>query len=342
MINWDGDTVWEFAHSSPDYLLHHDVEMLPNGNILMIAWERIPEEQAISAGINPIFITNNHIFTDKIIEVKPDFQNGGGEIVWEWHMMDHVIQDFDNNKKNYGRVFRHPELLDLNFMASDLVSEKRNADWTHLNGIDFNSELNQIVVSSPHMAEIYIISHDSTTKEARGDAGDFLYRWGNPMSYRAGNEKDRTLFFQHDIQWIPEDLPGEGNLLVFNNGMKTEPRKYSTIEEFAPEITEDGTYIIKNNKFIPESSSWNYTANPKEDFYSSHISGTQRLPNGNTLICSGEGGIFTEVTADGKTVWEYVNPYAPPIKGQKNKRIQNSVFRCTRYAPDYPGLRFGD
>ncbi|MCK5743917.1 MAG: aryl-sulfate sulfotransferase [Caldisericia bacterium] len=340
MINWDGEIVWEFVHSSPDYLLHHDVEVLPNGNILMIAWERIPKEQAISAGINPIFITNNHIFADKIIEVKPDYKNSGGEIVWEWHMMDHVIQDFDNTKENYGRVFRHPELLDLNFMASDLVSEKRSADWTHLNAIDFNSELSQIAVSSPHMAEIYIINHNTTTEEAESNTGDFLYRWGNPMAYRAGNEKDRTLFFQHDIQWIPEGFPGEGNLLVFNNGMRTEPRKYSTIDEFSPEIAEDGTYIINNHKFTPKSSSWNYTANPKEDFYSSHISGTQRLPNGNTLICSGEGGIFTEVTADGKTVWEYVNPFAPTPKGKKKGGMNNSVFRCYRYAPDYPGLRF--
>jgi hypothetical protein len=53
---------------------------------------------------------------------------------------------------------------------------------------------------------------------------------------------------------------------------------------------------------------WSYSAPKKTDFYSSFISGTQRLPNGNTLICSGANGTIFEVTPEKAIVWKYVNP----------------------------------
>ena len=37
-----------------------------------------------------------------------------GKIVWEWHLSDHLIQDFDAKKSNYGKPGDHPELLDFN------------------------------------------------------------------------------------------------------------------------------------------------------------------------------------------------------------------------------------
>jgi len=36
--DWDGKLLWDFEYSSNQYLQHHDIERLPNGNVLIIAW----------------------------------------------------------------------------------------------------------------------------------------------------------------------------------------------------------------------------------------------------------------------------------------------------------------
>ena len=83
-FNNKSNLVWEFEYSTDMYCLHHDIEPLPNGNILMIAWEYKTYEEAISAGRDPDKL-DNCLWPDHIIEVKPigldDY-----EIVWEWHL----------------------------------------------------------------------------------------------------------------------------------------------------------------------------------------------------------------------------------------------------------------
>ncbi|MDE0770073.1 MAG: hypothetical protein OSB19_16965, partial [Opitutaceae bacterium] len=81
---------------------------------------------------------------------------------------------------------------------------------------------------------------------------------------------------------------------------------------------------------------WSYSAPNTSDFYSSFISGAERLPNGNTLICDGPEGIFFEVTPDKQIVWQYNNPISLPPAGPEGP---HSVFRVTRYAKDYPGIK---
>ena len=83
----------------------------------------------------------------------------------------------------------------------------------HVNAVAYNAELDQIVLSSPHFNEIWIIDHGTTTEEAKGHTGgrwgkggDILYRWGNPRAYRNGTKLDQRLFYQHNIQWIPKGL----------------------------------------------------------------------------------------------------------------------------------------
>jgi hypothetical protein len=90
----------------------------------------------------------------------------------------------------------------------------------------------------------------------------------------------------------------------------------------------------------PKAPVWIYTDIPLTDLWSPYISGAQRLPNGNTLICSGNQGTLFEVTPEGKTVWRYINPVTSVIvpQGYHMEYGENPVFRCYRYAPDYPGL----
>lgn len=377
-IDWDGNLVWEYLYTSEDYLMHHDIEPLPNGNVLVIAWEGKTQQEAIAAGRDPKLVSDKGIWPLHIIEVEP-IRPSGGKVVWEWHIWDHLIQDFDDSKDNYGDVAYHPERVEINppglwmdnisdeeraelealgYLGGDPDEEKKNKakrnraqspDWLHTNAIAYNAKLDQIAVSVLGNNEIWIIDHSTTTDEARGSTGgrsgkggDLLYRWGNPAAYRA-DDGDQTLFAQHNVHWIPEGLPGGGHLLIFNNGRAREGGNYTSIVEVATPIDGDGRYTWEAGDVIgPEGPAWEYTAPNKTDFYSMFISGSQRLPNGNTLICYGAKGIFFEVTPEGKTVWRFVNPVKGP-KGSSHadtkRATTNIVFRVHRYATDHPAFK---
>jgi len=330
IIDWYGPLIWEFEYFNSQVCLHHDFEVLPNGNILFIAWEYKSDNDAISQGRNPNKINLKQLWPDHVIEVEPTFPNGGN-IVWEWHVWDHLIQDYDPSKANYGVVEDYPELIDINFGYN-------GPDWLHINSIDYNEEFDQIMLSVHHFNEIWIIDHSTTTTEAAGHTGgnsgkggDILYRWGNPMSYHKGTFDDKKLFGQHDAQWIEPDCPGEGNILVFNNGQNRPNELYSSVDEIVPPVDENGKYNrLPDLPFGPEEQIWIYTAEHPNDFFSPAISGAQRCPNGNTLICEGADGYFFEVNNEKVTVWDYLNPYPLPLT--------NPVFKIRRYSPDYPGL----
>ena len=131
-------------------------------------------------------------------------------------------------------------------------------------------------------------------------------------------------------------MPGQGHVMIYNNGNCSPAGNYSSVDVIIPPLNGDGTYkIVKGRAYGSERLDWTYVAKVPTDFYSSFISGADRLPNGNTLICSGSEGIFFEVTPKGKTVWEYSNPFEVPPRGPEGP---HSVFRVTRYAPDYTGL----
>ncbi len=336
-INWQGDVVWEFEYAGEQGLLHHDIEPLPNGNILMIAWEYKTAEQALAAGRGPDLLKDGALWPDTVIEVDP----ATNRIVWEWHVWDHLVQDFDPAKPDYADPSEHPELVDINY------AEMNVADWNHSNAIDYNAELDQILLSVHNFSEIWIIDHSTTTEEAAGHdggnsgrGGDLLYRWGNPQAYGAGSADDQTLFMQHDAQWIEDGLPGAYNMLIFNNGdRKTRP--YSSVEEIVPPLNADGSYTLTaGTAYGPDESLWRYQADPATVFYATNISGAQRLPDGNTLICDGPAGYFFEVTPAGETAWEYSNPFGDSALGKASAGGNESkmVFRALYYAADYAGL----
>ena len=117
--NWDGKLVWDYKYSDKNHCQHHDIEPLPNGNVLLIAWERKSEDEVLAAGRNPELLMGGELWPDHVVEVKPTGPKSG-EIVWEWHLWDHLIQDFDEGKANYGNVAEHPELVDLNYVGQSM------------------------------------------------------------------------------------------------------------------------------------------------------------------------------------------------------------------------------
>jgi hypothetical protein len=342
-ISWDGEVVWDFKFTSENHLPHHDICRMPNGNILMVVWDRKTAKEATDAGRRPDSIGDGNLLADCIMEVKPTGKTTG-EIVWKWHAWDHLIQDHDKTKANYGKISEHPELIDVNFGSRTLAkmmtkkddldklrgigylgaapkgkdgkAGNPSADWTHINAIAYNAELDQIMVSIHSFSEIWIIDHSTTKEEAAshkggryGKGGDLLYRWGNPRAYRRGSNTDQKLFSQHNAHWIPKGLPGEGNVIIFNNGGSRPGGASSSVDEIVLPMDSKGNFTLEEGAtYGPDKPVWSYSAPKKSDFYSSFISGAHRLPNGNTFICSGANGTVFEVTPDKEIVWKYVNP----------------------------------
>lgn len=360
-LAWDGTVLWRWKFSEDEYCQHHDIDPTPDGTILFIAWELKTREQAVQAGRHPAYVPAQGLWSDFVMEIDPSGPDGA-EVVWEWHVWDHLIQDLDPSADHYGSPGEHPERIDINadlreekigaddveqlkalgYIASDPKPEDLQSDWLHCNGIDYNPQLDQIVLSVPHMSEIWIIDHSTSPDEAAGSegggcgrGGDLLYRYGNPRMHRAGEEADQVLFYQHDARWIPPGSPGAGNLTVFNNRGGSD-REHSLVMEIAPPLDEDGRYPMEPYQPCgPEAPVWQYQA---PDFFSGFISGATRLPNGNTLICEGAEGRLIEVTREGQIVWEYLHSFGE-AKGAAAIGIPpHALFRATRIAADHPGL----
>ena len=339
LFDWTGNITWSFDYSDSLHYQHHDIEFLPNGNILLLAWEYKTSNAAIDQGRNPAQI-GAALFSEHIVEIEPTGTTGAN-IVWEWHVWDHLIQDYDTSKSNYGVVQDHPELIDINFPGSS------NQDWLHFNSIDYNPLTDEIIISVHNFSEIWIIDHSTTTQEAASHlggnsekGGDLLYRWGNPRAYKRGNASDQVFWAQHDAHWIDPGLIDEGRIMVFNNGLNQPGSDYSSIDIIEPTKDSLGHYMLNTNlTYSPDSLFWRFVADPPTSFYSSNISGAQRLSNGNTLICEGSSGVFFEIDSIGSTVWNYINPVnqnGPMTQGSNPNG--NAVFRCTRYMPDYSGF----
>ena len=331
LVNWDGDVLWNFELSDNQYQHHHDVQPMPNGNILMVAWERFYESTWSEMGRVDVTNPLNQMWGTAILEIKPNLEDGTAEVVWEWHIFDHLVQDRGSQYgATFGAISDHPELMDINCgnVGSSSGPGGSNADWMHINAIDYNEELDQIVMSSRFQNEIYIIDHSTTTEEAAshsggnsGMGGDFLFRWGNPQNYDRGDNSDEQLDAQHSVNWIDEGYPGEGNLILFNN---RQGNNASAGLELVPPLNEDGTYRLDENlPFGPLSPEWLYY--PGAGFYTSVQGGCFRLPNGNTLLTDADDTEIREVTYDGTIVWEYDYP------GNNNSLLA----RAEKYAVDY-------
>jgi hypothetical protein len=335
-LDWNSQVVWEYEFASDSSWQHHDLEVLPNGDILFLAWELLPAEAVLQAGRDPTLIPEEGILADAVFQVHKT--ETGGEIVWEWRVWDNLVQDLDSSKDNYGSVRENPGNIDLNFQGTAYASGRTDMDWTHVNSLDYNAKYDQIILSSRNFGERWVIEHDEDAPGGRSESG-IVYRWGNPQAYDRGGAGDQILFGQHDVQWIDEGLPGEGDILVFNNGVDRPGPGYSSIIQITPDASEDGSYSLGLfEPYGPPAPSWEYHYRSPTDFYSSHISGAQRLSNGNTLICSGMEGRFFEVDPAGDVVWDFINPIYSEFSFKDAKRNPNLVFDCQRYPLDYPGI----
>ncbi|MFC1888383.1 aryl-sulfate sulfotransferase [Thermodesulfobacteriota bacterium] len=304
-IDWDGSVTWNYIWSNSNHQQHHDIQPMPNGNVLLVSWERKTRTEAIAAGRQSI---SGEMWPTEIVEIEPSGASGG-TVVWEWHLWDHLIQDADPSKPGYGVVADHPELMDINY-GNVGGGPQGGGDWLHVNAIDYHAELDQIIFSSRTTNELYIIDHSTTTAEAAGHTGgdsgmggDFLYRWGNPQVYDRGDSSDRKIYVIHGVNWVPSGYPGAGNILYYENGVGQPGTDYSSVEEVVPPLDGYNYTLAAGQAYGPAAPAWSY--NGGGSFYSEAQSGAYRLPNGNTLITVANSNRIMEVSAAGELVWDY-------------------------------------
>lgn len=314
--DYAGNLIWDYVYSTSTYCMHHDICPLPNGNVMLISYESKTSAEATAAGCtNPMTI-----WSEKIVEVQPTGATTG-TIVWEWHLWDHLVQNVDATKANYQTsIIDHPELLNINFQTAK--------DWLHMNGIDYNPVLDQIVVSSHNLNQWFIIDHSTTTAEAAshsggnaGHGGDFLYRYGNPSSYTASGST--VLNVTHDSHWIPEGVPHAGRIAGFNN--RGISNTQSSIDFIDPPLNVYNYDRTAGQAYDPLTYDYRLACTG----YSSNMGNSQQLPNGNQLVCLATAGLMYEVDSNGTTLWSktatgnvpqafryeecYVNNAAPAI-----------------------------
>ncbi|MCY4192699.1 MAG: aryl-sulfate sulfotransferase [bacterium] len=346
-ISPDGTYAYNYSATGQ----HHDVVKLSNGNFLYINSDYYTTAESIDAGANPACLGENGLEVDSIVEIQPTGTNGG-DVVWKWNVWDHLVQDHDSTKDNYGVIADHPELIDINYGICQIRDGSNGFiqnphHLTHLNSIDYNATLNQVLITSRHFSEVWVIDHSTTTQQAATDTGgnsgmggNLLYRFGNPRTHQNGNKNDQRLFFPHNAHWIPSGLPGAGNILVYNNGHEHPGfmRNYASVDELA--FPSSGhAYLRAGDGFMLPTLVWTHRLAERTWI----LSNAQRLPNGNTLITEGFQARISEVTENGSVVWHYISPLARgtnilPQGGPPDDPGDVWVYRAYKYASNHPGI----
>ncbi len=345
-----GNVVWSYQLADSVYCTHHDMKTMPNGNIIACAFELKTKEDMKAVGIDTSLLTGGGMggggrtmLAEMIFELKPDRSGGGNhEIVWEWHIWDHIIRK--------EQAPQHPELF-----STDISNQVLMQQWVHLNGLDYCPRRDLIVFTSRLFSEVFIIDHSTTTAEAathsggtHGKGGDLLYRWGRPGNYltsydtvitpeririRTNGDTVRTpadtnitkkehandwVNVLHCCTFIPEGYPGGGNIMFFHNNSNysTGVRNVSQVIELALPLDVNGRFIHSaGTPFSPDQPTWIYA--PADSFHSPYMSSAIRMPNGNTIAheasptYGGGGGMFgsstnsrlREITPEGNVIW---------------------------------------
>ena len=304
-IDPNGNVIMDFFYSSPTFLSHHDLTLIGD-NILITAWEVKSSTEVNDAGGS----ATSDKWPTHFVEIAND-GNGGGQIVWEWHIWDHMIQDTDTSKPNYGVIAENPQLIDINMISGGGGPGGGGGDWFHVNGVDYNEDLDQISFSSRFASEIYIIDHSTTTAEAAshsggnsGMGGDILYRWGNPNNYGISGAQVIPNAV-HDVRWITNDgRPNGGFLQVFNNsGVSNNQSAVDGIETPIDPNNQYNYFRVNGQAFDPSS----YTTRYACQYSASGQSASDRMSNGNIFVnaSGGQGGagVMYEVDDNGTIVW---------------------------------------
>ncbi len=341
--DWDGKIVWRFnkyerikdPHQKPVWMArqHHDYQregnpvgyyvpgmapLVDRGNTLVLGHQNVQRPE----------ISGKPLLDDVIFEV-----DWSGKLIWQWCCSDHFDElGFDENAKN--TIARNPYTRNV---ASS------HGDWMHINSMstlgpnrwfdagDQRFHPDNIIWDARNANIIAIIERQT---------GKLVWRLGPDYALDEKHRKLGWIIGQHHAHMIPRGLPGEGNILVYDNGgqagygapnpgspngVGNALRDHSRILEFNPLTLE----VVWSN--LPPAPDRAGPPRQRKGFniYSSFISCAQRLPNGNTMVTEGAGGRLFEVTPEYEIVWEYISPYF------SKKMMGNAVYRAYRLPYDW-------
>jgi hypothetical protein len=284
-LDWDSNILFEYF----DPCMHHDFCKMDNGNYIYVGWEKMPSEltRKVRGGQKGTEHKDGVMFGDYYREI-----NSSGQTVWEWSGLEHFDPDIDI----IGPI------------------HTREA-WTHVNDVDSMPDGN-ILSGARHTDGVFIIDRSS---------GEISWRWGNVayldsetdhVEYRVETDP-KTMGGPHDGHIIAKGLPGEGNMLIYDNGQYAYRSRALEVD-------------IDNGEVIWESCSGPMESINGRTHFSPYLGGADRLPNGNTMICCGANGVIFEVTPEKEIVWHYVRS-EPNYSGM----FHWAIYRAYRFAPDY-------
>ena len=343
--DWDNNLKWTYTLNDSLRRLHHDIALTNDGNILMVVWEYKSLQEVLDAGRDTSILNRDEMWPDYVQEVNPNTD----EIVWEWHTWDHLIQDFDSTKNNYGVISTDPGSININYPPT--VS---GPDWMHVNAIDYDPINDLVAISVPTFSEVWFIDHSTTTAQAASHeggmstiGGDLMFRWGNPAAYQRGDSSDQKIFYQHDVQWVDDYLPVShpmyGRFALFNNRIGAD---FSAAHILSPVFDMyEYRFLTQDGKWLPNDFDETYTHPEPTKMYSAGLSSIQVLPNGNTLLCAGRLGYSFELTPTNDIVWEYKTPLQggnPVAQGTSLAPGVNNTFRMNRIPVDYSAFQGRD
>lgn len=302
-IDWNGSVVWEYKNLTPNSVQHHTFCRMPNGNTLVLCWEKKTREEAIAKGRNPNTVKENGIWPDYVQEVTRD-----GKVVWEWHVWDHIGTG--------------PDQFNINFTLPPKAGIMAGADWTHFNVVEYIPETDQIILNSRNFGEFYLINHKTGAME---------FRWGNPCASGQGkcpsfnDDGDQQLFGPHSVTKLDN-----GNFLIFDNGWQRPEGNRSRSVELDPRSK---TIVWQYATRTPNSfySAFQGSAQRLPN------GNTLITSTGQGHIFEVTGGARPQV------VWEFVLPTAAKgVPTCFLEDTTGSVHRSYRYGIDYPAFKGKD
>jgi thiol-disulfide isomerase/thioredoxin len=337
-IDYDGNIVWKFKEfeyiddegNEPQWMArqHHDYQRTGNP----VGYYAPGMEPEVDGG-NTLILAHTDLYNEKIsdkrlhddVMYEVDWE---GNIIWQWKASDH-FEEFGFSEQAKNVLARDPNMRD---------ADGGVGDWLHINSMSYlgpNKWYDQgderfkpdNIIWDSREANIMAII-DKETGEIVWQLGP---DWNDERTKHIG-----YLIGMHHAHMIPRGLPGEGNILVFDNGgwagygfpnpsskfgQKNAWRDYSRILEINP-ITLEIEW-----SFTPPDINAGLPFDAYK-FYSPYVSSAQRLPNGNTLIDEGSDGRMIEVTENKEIVWEWISPYYEDSDTLGNT---NMIYRGYRY-----------
>jgi hypothetical protein len=316
-VDWDGKVVWKFDEY--EYIedpgedgrwmarQHHDYQREGNsvgyytpgmdpkvdgGNTLILCHKNSENPQ----------ISDKKLLDDVIIEVNWD-----GDIVWEWVCSDHFEElGFSEEAKN--AMSRNPAI------------RQNGGDWMHINSMSTLGPNKWYDAGDERFHPDNIIWDGRNTNISAiidKKTGNIVWQIGPDFNATPELKKLGWIIGQHHAHMIPRGLPGEGNIMIFDNGgwggygapnPGSPTGERNALRDYSRVIEIDPTTLEITWQYGPAEAGLVQPVDANR-FYSPFISSAQRLPNGNTLICEGSGGRLIEVTPEHEIVWEYINPY---------------------------------